>query len=413
MQLRAVSRYVAPLLVVGCLGVGCNKQPAHEDRTAVLSRLTEQGHAADATLAGGSVRYLGFVTDPLVAKPGESVTVTDYWECLKPLTRDYEVFTHVLVEGAVGWVPSADYAPTPKTSQWKVGEIYEQKHAVKLPARIPGTTLDIRVGMFLGKERLAVDDVAIDDGQRRIRAGRIAVKGTPVPLPLYEVAKTDTAPTIDGVLTEWNGVTPIDVFTVSRGDAASRWRTTVRATYDDTNLYLAWDVQDPDIRGTMRTHDQQIYREEAVEIFIDARGDGSEYVELQSSPLGVTFDAAFKGGPRQNMDVHYDADFTAACTLRGTIEKAADIDDGWSCEWRVGLASIRGATLPITPKTRWRANFFHIAKDAASRVPGEQGDRVINDESAWSPPLMGDFHNLERFGTLAFRAPVRDGGSVP
>ncbi len=402
---------VTSLFVVS-LGVACNRRPAHEDPATVLARLTEQGHAVDVTLAAASVRYLGFDNDPLIASPGDTITVTDYWECLKPLTRDYEVFTHVLVEGAVGWVPSADYAPSPKTSQWKVGEVYEQKHAVKLPAQIPGTTLDIRVGMFLGKERLQIDNQGLDDGQRRIRAGRIAVKGTPIPLPLYEVAKTDIPPKLDGVLNEWNGVTPIDVFTVSRGNAASRWRTTVRVTYDDSNLYLAWDVQDPDIRATLREHDQPIYREEAVEIFVDAHGDGSEYVELQSSPLGVTFDSAFKGGPRQNMDVRYDADFTTACAARGTIEDPADTDEGWSCEWRIGLASIRGVTLPVTAQTRWRANFFHIAKDVASRVPGEQGDRVISDESAWSPPLMGDFHNPERFGTLAFLAPVRDGGAV-
>src|ERR1700760_4946632 len=85
------------------LAVGCGGQQAHEDVATVLARLLEQGHAVDTTLAGGSVRYLGFTADPVVAKPGDNVTVTDYWTCTKPLQRDYEVFTHVLVEGAVGW----------------------------------------------------------------------------------------------------------------------------------------------------------------------------------------------------------------------------------------------------------------------------------------------------------------------
>jgi hypothetical protein len=290
--------------------------------------------------------------------------------------------------------------------------VYAGKRTIALPSHIPGITLELRIGMYAGNDRLGVDDAQIDDGQRRVRAGRIAVRGTPMPLPFYEVAKADEPPTVDGDISEWHGVAPLDAFTRSRGDAPSRWRTTARLTYDHTYLYVAWDAQDPDVRGSMREHDQPIYREEAVEMFIDARGDGSEYVELQSSPLGVTFDAAFAGGARRNMDVHFDADFAAACKVRGTVNDSSDTDDGWSCEWRVGLASIRGVTMPITPSTRWRANFFRIAKDSASRVPGETGgDRVISDESAWSPPLQGDFHNLERFGTLAFLARIRDGGA--
>jgi hypothetical protein len=183
--------------------------------------------------------------------------------------------------------------------------------------------------------------------------------------------------------------------------------------WDDAALYVAFTTKDPDVRAGMTAHDDPIYREEAIEMFVSA-DDPRNYVELQSSPRGITFDASFTGGPRRNMRVAYDADFEAACTVRGTINDPNDVDQGWSCEWRVGLASIPGVRLPIDPlATRWRVNFFRVAKDAARLAGGGSADdRLVPDESAWSPPLMGDFHNLERFGTLVFRAPVGDGGAL-
>ena len=66
--------FVASLALVV---VGCSGQPKHEDVATVVARLTEQGHAVDTTLAAGSIRYLGFTNDPLVAKPGDNVTVTE------------------------------------------------------------------------------------------------------------------------------------------------------------------------------------------------------------------------------------------------------------------------------------------------------------------------------------------------
>lgn len=257
-----------------------------------------------------------------------------------------------------------------------------------------------------------MDGRARDDGTRRLRAGRIAVAGTPLPKPTYEARRMGVAPIIDGQLEDaaWKGMPAIAGFTKSRGDAPARVQTNVVVGWDDANLYVAFTTHDPDIRGTMTKHDEPIYREETVEMFI-AAGEPGAYIELQSSPRGVTFDASFAGGARRNMKTAYDADFEAACVMKGTIDDPTDTDEGWSCEWRVGLASIPGATVPPTPGSSWRVNFFRVAKDsprhAGSSGAGED-DRLVGDESAWSPPLMGDFHNLERFGTLVFRASVGD-----
>ncbi len=380
------------------------------DAAAAVKVIERDGQIVDARLGGGSVRYLGFVAMPALGTPGAKLGVVHYWACERALDRDYQVFVHFLLEGATGWVKNGDHAPQLATSAWRPGDVIVTHSEVKLPGYLPGAQLEMRVGLFSGDQRLPVDDPQRDDGTRRIRAGRLAVAGTALPKPSYEAQRLSAPPVIDGLLEDsvWKGLPGIEGLTKSRGDGPARAQTNIVAGWDEQALYVAFTTRDPDIRATMTKHDEPIYREETVEMFI-AAGEPGRYIELQSSPRGVTFDASFEGGARRNMQVAYDADFKAVCVVKGTIDDASDTDEGWSCEWRVGLASIPGAVVPMTAGTTWRVNFFRVAKDAA-RLVGGGDDRALGDESAWSPPLMGDFHNLERFGTLVFSAPVGDVG---
>lgn len=206
-------------------------------------------------------------------------------------------------------------------------------------------------------------------------------------------------PVVDGRGDDWASITPIDGFTLSSGKAPSRLHTTARVAHDAVNLYALFTCDDPDMRATMLTHDQPIYREETVEMFIEPVSGSGSYVELQSSPRGVTFDAAFTGGARKNMNKGFDADFEAVCAVDGTIDDPSDVDRGWVCEWRIGLASLPNLTLPLKNGDSWRANLFRVAKDAVS--PADP--TIRRDESTWSPPMQGDFHVLERFGVFIFR----------
>ena len=381
------------LLVCACQQSGRFKG----DAAAALKLLERDGQTVDVTLGGGAVRYLGYVAMPALGTPGAKLGVVHYWACDRVLERDYQVFVHFLLEGAAGWVKNGDHAPRPPTSAWRPGEVIVTHSEVKLPDYLPGAQLELRVGLFAGEQRLPVDDAVRDDGSA-------------LPKPIYEAQRIAKPPFIDGLLEDesWKGLAGIEGLTKSRGDGPARVQTNIVAAWDDEALYVAFTTRDPDIRATMTKHDEPIYREETVEMFI-AAGEPGGYVELQSSPRGVTFDASFSGGARRNMQVGYDADFKAVCVTKGSIDDATDTDEGWSCEWRVGLASIPGVSMPMAAGTSWRVNFFRVAKDA-SRLAGGDGDRPVGDESAWSPPLMGDFHNLDRFGTLVFRAPVGDVG---
>ena len=56
--------------------------------------------------------------------------------------------------------------------------------------------------------------------------------------------------------------------------------------------------------------------------------------------------------------------------------------------------------MPPKVGTAWRVNIFRM--DSAERTP-QQG-------TGWSPPMVGDFHALDKFGVLVFGD---DKGQVP
>jgi hypothetical protein len=89
----------------------------------------------------------------------------------------------------------------------------------------------------------------------------------------------------------------------------------------------------------------------------------------------------------------------------GTLNKRGDTDTGWSVEIALPLADVNGletagVKLPPALGDSWRINMF--------RLDAPEGK--AQQASAWSPPLVGDFHALDKFGELVF---ADDKGQVP
>ncbi len=374
---------------------------ALETRSAdeVRAALRRDGTLTDVALGEGRVVYLGFVAEPQPAQPGGTVRLAHYWQVRAPLEGSYAVFVHVLVEGARGWVEHGDHRPAPPTDAWRPGDLVRTEHELRLPAKVPGERLELRLGLYRGKERLGVDDPALDDGEGRVRAGFIPVAGAPLPRPRYLAPRLTQPPRLDGHIDEdeWAAAPWTAPFLRSRGDGPGLHPVRARLGWDEGHLYVAIDAEDPDVLATLSGRDAPIYTEEAHELFIDADGDGKSYVELQVSPAGVLFDCAFAGGPRQRPRRQFDATFAAATFVDGTLNDASRRDRGWRSEWRIDTASLPDAGDGPRPGACWRINLFHLGKERDA-----QGRPGPADESAWSAPLMGDLHNLERFGELCF-----------
>jgi hypothetical protein len=168
-------------------------------------------------------------------------------------------------------------------------------------------------------------------------------------------------------------------------------RTTARLLYDDQNLYVSFDCEDPNIWGTLFKRDDPIYGQEAVEIFIDADGDQRTYNEIEVSPNNTLFDAYFPER-RAGMDLSWDSGTRSAVKFKGTINNPTDRDEGWTVEMAVPYARL--AKVPHVPPKKgdqWRFNLYRLDGDAGR----QQG-------MAFSPLFVGDFHHLPRFGRLNF-----------
>ena len=130
-------------------------------------------------------------------------------------------------------------------------------------------------------------------------------------------------------------------------------------------------------------------------MFIDADGDGKTYVELQVNPKGATFDS-YLPTYRQNQN-DWDSGMKVGVNVDGTLDKRDDEDKGWTVEMAIPLEAARGKekemkNVPPKVGTEWRVNFFRM----------DQPNGRPQSGTGWSPPMVGDFHALDKFGVLVF-----------
>jgi hypothetical protein len=106
-------------------------------------------HPMLATL-GDEVRFLGFDLSSDSVRAGEPLSVTLFWQALRPIDIDYTVFVHLLdgsnlVVGQKDSMPGDDTYPT---SAWQPGQVITDVRTVMVdPATAPGS-LVLEAGMY-------------------------------------------------------------------------------------------------------------------------------------------------------------------------------------------------------------------------------------------------------------------------
>jgi hypothetical protein len=347
----------------------------------------------------GRIAYLGMDLDPKALERGKVARVRHYFRVDAPPSGDYDVFVHGEIPGGGGRPIVADHAPAEGrflTSRWKTGEIWPDEHNILVPNDVSSATLELFVGMFKGNTRLTVEaPPGASDGQDRIKVATIAIGGAAPSdeLPAVTIKRATKKITADGVLDEadWANA-EVMTFADTMEKRPIQYPTKLRLLYDDENLYVGFESTDADITDPFKNRDDPIYDHECVEVYlmpnVIAPAIGP-YVEMQASPSGVIFDAAFTGR-RQGMDKSFNAGQTVGTKIDGTLN-GAGADRGWVSEWVVPWKGIRGVQKPPVPGDEWRGNAYRIEKHSNGA-----------EYSAWSPPRVGDFHNIVRFGRMKF-----------
>jgi hypothetical protein len=177
------------------------------------------------------------------------------------------------------------------------------------------------------------------------------------------------------------------------GDASvPRLATSVAAWYDGEYFSLLFSAADDAIRVTHRNHDDPLYEDDVVELFV-APERLTRYFELEVSPNGTVFDATVDSPDGSRATMHVDR----AWNCEGLIVAVRKIVERGGAMTLDTLMRIPFASLGQSPPTEgetWRANFFRVDRHA------REGDEF----SAWQPTRKDppDFHVPSAFGTLRF-----------
>jgi hypothetical protein len=235
----------------------------------------------------------------------------------------------------------------------------------------------------------------------------------------YICTKIDTPIIIDGLALEdvWKTAEWSGDFVDIEGDMkpTPEFRTRVKMLWDEANLYIFAELEEPHIWATMNKRDDIIYFDNDFEVFIDPDGDNHNYYEIEVNALETVFDLfmskPYKSGgkPLIGWDL---PGLETAIDLQGTINDPTDTDLKWTVEMAIPLESFRyflpGKELPKNGNI-WRINFSRV-QWIAEIVDGKY-NKQINPETGnsfpemnwvWSPQGVIDMHRPETWGYLIF-----------
>lgn len=166
------------------------------------------------------------------------------------------------------------------------------------------------------------------------------------------------------------------------GDTSPLSATRCRVTADDHFLHVDFTCEDSDIVSTIRDHDADLWREDAVEIFIDTEGTGRHYAELEIGPSGAAYDAL--------VTFARTIDFAGskAWTCAGLEARTGRVEGGWTATARVPLAALG---VDAERPRYLRVNFCRIDRGSAEPPRFRY--------QAWSP-THGWFHKPRLFGMV-------------
>jgi hypothetical protein len=411
--LKAQGLAVAVMLVA-CTDRGPGPQPKKIDPSFIRENLVAQAPAEltrlDVDLGPGKVVYLGnLISSDAPLAPGGKIVVTHYWQVKQPPGPQWRIFTIVRGDDA-----STDFMNLPPTdmerghppSTWKAGEIIQDAQEIVLRPDWHSKQMTVLTGLVeehkhqLG-DRMATDGANTKD--RAVVARTIPVdlsKAPPPPGTIY-VPHTRGAITVDGIANEaaWASAAASPDFVTADGSPEPLGKASARMTWDEQNLYVFVQVIDSDVYSPYTKHDEPLWKQDCVEIFIDANGDRRGYVELQVNPNNATFDSFFRGTRAEPGDESWDSQIITAVKVRGTPDKAGDTDQGWDVEIAIPLAAVKGrdtnmaVSLPPKVGDRWKLNVVRPDYRSGGGNPSA---------TSWNRITYSDFHALDRMLTVVF-----------
>lgn len=233
----------------------------------------------------------------------------------------------------------------------------------------------------------------------------------------YIVYHVDHPPVIDGNINElvWQRVNWTKEFVDIEGRDKPKppLATKVKMLWDDSCLYIAAQLTEPQIWATLKKHDEVVFHDNDFEFFIDPGGAMQPYFEVEVNPFNTIFDLlltrAYRdgGSPVASWDV---PNLRSAVKIQGTLNDPSDKDEGWTIEMAVPFKALATNFRSQKPQDGaiWRINFSRVEWDTKVvdgkyiKLTDDKGKPLPEHNWSWSPQGLIAMHYPERWGYLQF-----------
>ncbi|MCD6331672.1 MAG: carbohydrate-binding family 9-like protein [Bacteroidales bacterium] len=225
--------------------------------------------------------------------------------------------------------------------------------------------------------------------------------------------------TVDGIIEEkeWHLSPWSTDFQDIEGDIKPlpKYRTRMKMLWDDHALYVAAELEEPQIWARLKQRDTVIFFDNDFEVFIDPDGDAHLYYEIEMNALNTVWDLLLikpyrDGGPPVTA---WDVDgMKTAVHLDGTLNNPSDRDQGWTVEMSIPFSVLTECAPSVVPPvdgTHWRINFSRVewkTRIEAGRylklTNPDNGKPLPEDNWVWSPQGKINMHMPEKWGILQF-----------
>jgi hypothetical protein len=220
----------------------------------------------------------------------------------------------------------------------------------------------------------------------RAASGPIVIDGKP------DDAAWKEAAVIDDFVTGW----------AKGGPRPATTKTKARMLWNEQGFYFLAEMDDEDLYADVTKHDGETWFNDVFEIFFKPADDKPAYYEFEINALNTVFDLYLpnrgQGNVRRFLGAH-EFNLQTAVTLRGTLNRETDRDQGWTLEglipWR-GLQMTGGAP---AEGDRWRFAFCRY--DYSVYL----GDPELTSTAVFK---QANFHRYEDYPWVKFVGKKRD-----
>ena len=234
----------------------------------------------------------------------------------------------------------------------------------------------------------------------------------------YVVYRATDSIIIDGIADEtaWQNAPVIDKFQDISGEGfpLPLYHTQARMLWDDDYLYIAAELEEPNVWAYITQHDEVVYQEPDFEVFLDPDNDGQNYFEMEINAIGTLLDLfltkPYRTASGTFVNVAWNAPGVKIAThANGTLNDDTDTDEGWSLELAIPQKAVaHNFDTILKVGNYWRLGFSRVewqtqnVNGRTERKQNEAGEYL--PEYNWTCPATGkiNMHMPERWNYLYF-----------